>query len=190
MRVTPTTVPDVLLVEPRVHADARGFFLESYHAERYREHGITDTFVQDNHSRSVAGTLRGLHAQRRQPQAKLVRVVQGAIFDVAVDVRRGSPTFLRWVGMELSAENRQQLYVPEGFVHGFCVLTETAEVEYKCSTLYAAGDEFGIAWDDPEIGVEWPIASPLLSEKDAKLPRVAAVGDLLPTYRPAIARPT
>lgn len=182
MRVIPTAVPDVLIVEPRVHADARGFFLESYHAARYREHGITDTFVQDNHSRSVGGTLRGLHAQRLQPQAKLVRVVQGAIFDVAVDVRRGSPTFLRWVGMELSAENRQQLYVPIGFVHGFCVLTETAEVEYKCSTPYAPGDEFGVAWDDPEIGIVWPVASPLLSEKDAKLPRIADVAHLLPGY--------
>lgn len=182
MRIIPTAVPDVLIVEPRVHADARGFFLESYHADRYREHGITDTFVQDNHSRSVAGTLRGLHAQRLQPQAKLVRVVQGAIFDVAVDVRRGSPTFLRWVGMELSAENRQQLYVPIGFVHGFCVLTDTAEVEYKCSTPYAPGDEFGVAWNDPEIGIAWPVASPLLSEKDAKLPRIADVAHLLPEY--------
>jgi dTDP-4-dehydrorhamnose 3,5-epimerase len=183
MRVVPTTIPDVLLVEPRVHADARGFFLESYHAERYREHGIADTFVQDNHSRSVARTLRGLHAQRRQPQAKLVRVVQGTIWDVAVDVRRGSPTFLQWVGMELSAENRQQLYVPVGFMHGFCVLTETAEVEYKCSTPYLAGDEIGAAWDDPEIGIAWPIASPILSDKDASLPRIAAIADQLPVWR-------
>lgn len=182
MRVARTSIPDVLIVEPRVFADARGFFLESYHAERYREHGITDTFVQDNHSRSVAGTLRGLHAQRRTPQAKLVRVVHGAIFDVAVDVRRGSPTFLRWVGMELSAENRQQLYVPAGFLHGFCVLTDSAEVEYKCSTLYAAGDEFGVAWNDPEIAIDWPVRAPILSAKDAALPRIADVSDLLPAW--------
>ncbi len=185
MRVTPTAIPDVLLVEPAVHRDDRGFFLESYHAERYRAHGITETFVQDNHSRSVAGTLRGLHAQRLQPQAKLVRVIQGTIFDVAVDVRRGSPTFLKWVGLELSADNARQLYVPVGFVHGFSVVTETAEVEYKCSTPYAAGDEIGIAWNDPDIGVVWNVEAPLLSPKDAKLPRVSQVYDQLPLWQPS-----
>ncbi|HEV7733363.1 MAG TPA: dTDP-4-dehydrorhamnose 3,5-epimerase [Candidatus Binatia bacterium] len=184
MRITPTAIPDVLLVEPAVHRDDRGFFLESYHAERYREQGITETFVQDNHSRSVVGTLRGLHAQRLQPQAKLVRVIQGSIFDVAVDVRRGSPTFLKWIGLELSADNARQLYVPVGFVHGFSVVTETAEVEYKCSTPYAPGDEFGIAWNDPDIGVVWNVGAPLLSPKDAKLPRVSEVYDQLPLWQP------
>jgi len=132
----PTDIPDVVVIEPDVHADGRGFFLETYHADRYREHGIAGPFVQDNHSRSVAGTLRGLHLQIRRPQGKLIRVIEGEIFDVAVDVRRGSPTFGRWVGETLSAGNFKQMYVPPGFAHGFAVVSPIAQVEYKCTDLY------------------------------------------------------
>src|SRR4051812_30511223 len=157
MRVVPTDIPDVLIVEPAVHADGRGFFLESYHAERYRAHGIDGPFVQDNHSRSVAGTLRGLHLQLSRPQGKLVRVIEGEIFDVAVDVRRGSPTFGRFVAVTLTADNFKQCYVPRGFAHGFCVISPTAQVEYKCTELYDAASEIGIAWNDPAIGIPWPV---------------------------------
>jgi dTDP-4-dehydrorhamnose 3,5-epimerase len=177
-----TSLPGVILVEPSVFRDARGFFLETYQRERYAEGGIRADFVQDNHSRSVAGTLRGLHAQRLRPQGKLVRAVEGEIFDVAVDIRRGSPTFGRWVGEVLSAENFRQLYVPPGFVHGFCVLSETAQVEYKCTDYYAPGDELSVVWDDPEIGIDWPIGTPVLSAKDAAAPRLSEILDLLPTY--------
>src|SRR5207244_5378443 len=130
-----------------VHADARGFFLETYHAGRYREHGIAGPFVQDNHSRSIGGTLRGLHLQRRRPQGKLIRVTEGEIFDVAVDVRRGSPTFGRWVGVRLSAKNFKQCFIPPGFAHGFCVVSAVAQVEYKCTDLYDRDSEIGIAWN-------------------------------------------
>ncbi len=185
MKLTPTTLPGVTIVDPDVHGDERGFFLETYHERRYREGGIDATFVQDNHSRSVGGTLRGLHAQLRRPQGKLVRVVSGAVFDVSVDIRRGSPQFGRWVGVELSAENFRQLWVPEGFAHGFCVLTEMAEFEYKCTSFYDPEDEFGILWNDPDIGIEWPIESPKLSPKDASARRLRDLGDdELPVYRP------
>lgn len=172
MRVTPLALPEVLLIEPHVHHDPRGFFLETYRADRYREVGIGASFVQDNHSRSLRGTLRGLHAQRRTPQGKLVRVVAGTIFDVAVDIRPGSPTFGRWVGAELSAENFLQCWVPPGFAHGFCVLSEAAEVEYKCTAVYDPTDEIGVVWDDPDIAIAWPIREPLLSTKDRELPRL------------------
>ena len=170
MRFTPLALPDVILVEPDVHRDARGFFLETYHVERYRSGGIPGPFVQDNHSRSVRGTLRGLHAQRRRPQGKLVRAVDGEMFDVAVDVRRASPTFGRWVGVRLSGENFRQLYVPAGFAHGFCVLSEVVNVEYKCTDFYDPGDEIGLVWNDPEVGIEWPVSDPIISEKDRRLP--------------------
>jgi len=184
MRVVPTALSDVLLIEPAVHRDARGFFLESYHAEKYREAGIVAPFVQDNHSRSGAGTLRGLHAQLgRRPQGKLIRTLQGVIFDVAVDVRRGSPTFRRWVGVELSADDFRQLWVPPGFLHGFCVLGESAEVAYKCTEPWSPADEISVRWDDPELGIEWPLPNPILSAKDAAAPPLAEVLDRLPTYR-------
>jgi dTDP-4-dehydrorhamnose 3,5-epimerase len=185
VRFTPTAIPDVVLVEPDVFEDARGFFFEVYHADKYRAAGIDVTFVQDNHSRSVRGTLRGLHAQVRHPQAKLVRVLSGEVFDVAVDVRRGSPSYLRWVGATLSASNRHQLFVPIGFVHGFCALSETAEIEYKCSDVYDPGGELGIAWNDPDIGIAWPLDAPLLSAKDAGLPPVGAVEASLPVWTSA-----
>ena len=182
MRVVATELPGVLLIEPEVHRDARGFFLETYHADKYGAAGIAGPFVQDNHSRSVRGTLRGLHLQRTRLQGKLVRVIEGEIYDVAVDVRRGSPTFGRWVGETLSADNFRQWYIPPGFAHGFCVLSDVAEVEYKCTALYDAPDELGIAWNDPELKIDWPIADPLLSDRDRGHPSLAAQTHLLPAY--------
>jgi dTDP-4-dehydrorhamnose 3,5-epimerase len=172
VRFVPTALPDVILVEPDVYKDDRGFFLETYHERKYAEGGIAGPFVQDNHSRSVQGTLRGLHAQIRHPQGKLVRAVEGEMFDVAVDIRRGSPTFGRWVGVRLSGENFRQLYVPPGFAHGFCVVSAQVHVEYKCTAFYDAADEISIAWDDPDIGIEWPIAKPIVSDKDERAPRL------------------
>jgi dTDP-4-dehydrorhamnose 3,5-epimerase len=182
MKVLPTDLPGVVLVEPVVHRDSRGFFLETYNERRYREAGIAATFVQDNHSRSARGTLRGLHFQVRRMQGKLVRAVAGEMFDVAVDVRRGSPTFGRWVGVTLSAENFRQIYIPPGFAHGFCVLSELGEVEYKCTELYEAADELAIAWNDPKIGIDWPVSEPLLSAKDRAAPGLAELLDRLPAY--------
>jgi len=179
VRCVPTSIPDVLVIEPDVHRDPRGFFIETYHAERYRSHGVAATFVQDNHTRSAARTLRGLHLQRRRPQAKLVRVVAGEIYDVAVDLRRGSPTFRQWIGVMLSAENFKQCYIPAGFAHGFCVLTDTAEVVYKCSEPYDPMDEFGIAWNDPSLSIAWPVADPLLSDRDRQNPTLAEIGERL-----------
>ncbi len=170
MKFTPLALPEVILVEPDVHRDARGFFLETYHVEKYRAGGIPGPFVQDNHSRSVRGTLRGLHAQHRRPQGKLVRAVEGEMFDVAVDIRRGSPGFGRWVGVRLSGENFRQLYVPPGFAHGFCVLSDVVHVEYKCTDFYDPGDEIGLAWNDGDVGIEWPVSDPVISEKDRRLP--------------------
>jgi dTDP-4-dehydrorhamnose 3,5-epimerase len=170
MRFLSTALPGVLIVEPDVHRDQRGFFLETYHEQKYREGGINVTFVQDNHSRSVRGTLRGMHAQRRRPQGKLVRVIEGEIFDVAVDIRRASPTFGRWVGVTLSAENFRQCYIPPGFAHGFCVTSESAQVEYKCTALYDPTDEIAFLWNDPAVGIRWPNAHPLLSARDRTAP--------------------
>ena len=182
MSFTPTQIPEVILVEPKVFSDDRGFFLETFHIEKYRQGGIDRPFVQDNHSKSVARTLRGLHAQQLKPQGKLVRAVEGEIWDVAVDIRRGSPTFKRWVGVVLSSENFRQLYVPPGFAHGFCVLSESAQVEYKCTDLYDGSDELGLRWDDPEFEIAWPIDQPLLSPKDADAPDLAELWDRLPIY--------
>ena len=162
MRFVPTAIPDVILVEPDVYKDDRGFFLETYHEKKYAAGGIPGPFVQDNHSRSVQGTLRGLHAQIRHPQGKLVRAVEGEMFDVAVDIRRQSPTFGRWVGVRLSGENFRQLYVPPGFAHGFCVVSAQVHVEYKCTAFYDPADEISIAWDDPEIGIQWPMKDPIV----------------------------
>ena len=182
MKLIHLEIPGVVLVEPTVFPDARGFFLETFHERKYREGGIAASFVQDNHSRSVRGTLRGLHSQRQHPQGKLVRVIEGEIFDVAVDVRRGSPTFARWVGVPLSAENFHQLYIPPGFVHGFCVLSEVAQVEYKCTDFYAPNDEQSVIWNDPDIGIEWPVADPVISAKDRVAPRLAEILQHLPGY--------
>ena len=180
MRVVPTDIPDVVVIEPDIHADGRGFFLETYHADRYREHGIAGPFVQDNQSRSVAGTLRGLHLQIQRPQGKLIRVIEGEIFDVAVDVRRGSPTFGRWVGAILTAENFKQMYVPPGFAHGFAVVSPIAQVEYKCTDFYDPASEIGVAWNDPALGIAWPIAQPILSMRDSRHPTLAEQTDKLP----------
>jgi dTDP-4-dehydrorhamnose 3,5-epimerase len=180
VRVERSSLPGVLVIEPDVHEDGRGFFLETYHADRYREHGIISPFVQDNHSRSIGGTLRGLHLQLRRPQGKLIRVIEGEIFDVAVDVRRGSPTFGRWVGVNLSAANFKQCFIPPGFAHGFCVVTPVAQVEYKCTDVYDPGSEIGIAWNDPTIGITWPVAAPTLSPRDNRLPTLDAMRSQLP----------
>jgi dTDP-4-dehydrorhamnose 3,5-epimerase len=179
VRCIPTSIPDVLLIEPDVHRDSRGFFVETYHAEKYGALGIGVEFVQDNHTRSTAGTLRGLHMQRSRPQAKLIRIIAGEIYDVAVDLRRGSPTFGRSVGVVLSAESFRQVYIPAGFAHGFCVLTPDAEVAYKCSALYDPADEVGIAWNDPSLAINWPVSDPLLSDRDRRNPTLAQLVDKL-----------
>jgi dTDP-4-dehydrorhamnose 3,5-epimerase len=180
----PTALPGVIVIVPDVHRDARGFFLEAFHADKYRAAGIDRPFVQDNHSRSVRDTVRGLHLQVHTPQAKLVRVIEGTIYDVAVDVRRGSPTFGKWVGVELSAENFKQCYVPAGFAHGFSVISEDAQVEYKCTNRYDSDDEIGITWNDPELAIAWPKGNPILSDRDRNLPRLADMRDRLPIYEP------
>ena len=182
MRVTETSLPGVLLIEPVVHRDGRGFFVETYHADRYREHGIAAPFVQDNHSRSIQGTLRGLHLQLQRPQGKLIHVIEGEIFDVAVDVRRGSPAFGRWVAVNLSADNFRQVYVPPGFAHGFCVISPIAQVEYKCTEVYDPASEIGIAWNDPTLAIPWPVDTPILSARDNVNPTLAQVVDSLPTF--------
>lgn len=168
MQVDKTKLEGVLLVTPQVFGDDRGFFMETYNREKAIEHGLPGDFVQDNHSKSSYGVLRGLHYQNPQWQGKLVRVVQGEIFDVAVDIRAGSSTYGEWVGFYLNDENKQQLYVPEGFAHGFCVTSDTAEVVYKCTSLYAPNQEGSLLWNDTDVGVEWPIAKPKLSAKDAE----------------------
>lgn len=182
MKCEPAALPEVLVVTPDVYRDARGYFLETYHAGKYREAGIAAPFVQDNLSRSVGGTLRGLHAQRRRPQGKLIRVVEGEIFDVAADIRRTSPSFGRWVAIHVSAENFRQCYIPPGFAHGFCVLSDVAVVEYKCTELYDPADELGVIWNDPDLAIQWPIATPTLSVKDGSLPRLRDVLERLPPH--------
>ena len=168
MNFTPLAIPEVILMEPRVFGDARGFFLESWNRRSFAEHGLNLDFVQDNHSRSGHGVLRGLHYQIQQPQGKLVRVVNGEVFDVAVDLRRSSPTFGQWVGATLSAENHRLLWVPPGFAHGFCVLSEHADFLYKATDYYAAAHERTVLWNDPDIAVRWPLqGEPLLAPKDA-----------------------
>ncbi len=171
LRFIPLDIPDVILIEPRVFADQRGFFLESHHKRRFLDAGLAADFVQDNHSGSRRGSLRGLHYQIRQPQGKLVRVVVGEAFDVAVDLRRNSPTFGRWVGVSLTAEKKNELWIPVGFAHGFCVLSDWAEVLYKATDFYAPEWERSLLWNDPEIGIRWPLVAgeePLLSEKDRR----------------------
>jgi dTDP-4-dehydrorhamnose 3,5-epimerase len=186
VKFTQSTLPGVVIIDPDVHGDQRGFFLETWHERKYREGGIDARFVQDNLSRSGLHTLRGLHAQLHRPQGKLVRVVEGAVFDVAVDIRQGSPHFGRWVGLELSAADQRQLFVPEGFAHGFCVMTESAQFEYKCTDFYDPDDEIAIAWNDPDIGIQWPVDKPRLSPKDvaARCLREFAEHEL-PVFEPA-----
>lgn len=183
MRVTPADLPGLLVVEPDVHRDGRGYFVETYQLDRYARHGLTRPFVQDNQSRSLRGTLRGLHLQIRHPQDKLVRVIEGEIFDVAVDVRRGSPSFGRWVGMTLSGENFRQFYVPIGFAHGFCVLSDEAIVEYKCTDVYDREGEIGLRWNEPAFGIHWPIEAPRLSARDRHHPPLEEVFARLPVWR-------
>jgi dTDP-4-dehydrorhamnose 3,5-epimerase len=183
MKFQATELPGVILVEPDVHRDERGFFLETYQKARYQENGIDVEFVQDNHSASVRGTLRGLHAQLTpHPQAKLIRALSGEIFDVAVDARVGSPTFGLHTGARLSSDNHRQLYVPAGFLHGFVVLSELAEVEYKCSALYAPDCEVAVAWNDPAIAIPWPVERPVLSPRDAAAPSLTDVRERLMPY--------
>lgn len=173
MKFIPASIPDVLRIEPTVHGDQRGFFMETWRANLFAEQGINEEFVQDNHSRSLRGTLRGLHYQIRQPQGKLVRVIRGEVFDVAVDLRRASATFGHWVGAILSEENRHMLWVPPGFAHGFLVLSDSAEFVYKCTEYYSPEHERSIRWDDPDLGIQWPLVGGerlLLSDKDAAAP--------------------
>jgi len=173
MKVLTCDIAGLLIIEPQVFGDARGYFLETYNERRYREAGLEATFVQDNLSFSRRGILRGLHFQNPKPQGKLLQVLQGEVFDVAVDIRRSSPTFGKWHGLVLSAENKRQFYIPPGFAHGFLVTSETALFHYKCTEMYSPNDEMAIRWDDPAIGINWPLKDPLLSERDTKAVRLA-----------------
>ena len=176
MKILPANIPGLLIVEPDVYGDNRGFFTETWHRNRYAELGIDRIFVQDNLSRSMKGILRGMHFQIMHPQAKLVQAISGELFDVAVDLRPGSATFGKWEGVVLSDKNMRQLYIPEGFAHGFCVLSDTALFSYKCTDFYAPGDEGGLLWSDPDIGIEWPVNEPILSDKDRVHPRLKDLG--------------
>jgi dTDP-4-dehydrorhamnose 3,5-epimerase len=176
VNVIETALPGVLIIEPKVHGDERGFFVETFQVERYRRAaGIEYEFVQDNHSRSRRGVLRGLHAQSPSPQGKLVRVARGEVFDVAVDIDPDSPTFGKWAGATLSDQNHRQMWIPPGYAHGFLVLSEIADFQYKCTDYYRPDAEIGLIWNDPEVGIEWPIDNPLLSEKDKHLPTLAQI---------------
>ena len=175
MNVTETQLAGVLIIEPKVFGDSRGFFKETFQAERYQEAGIEYTFLQDNYSRSQKGVLRGLHFQITKPQGKLVSCPKGAVFDVAVDIDPNSITYGQYVGVELTEENHKQLWVPPGYAHGFCVLSETADFQYKCTDYYDPSDESGVIWNDPDVAIEWPIPDPSLSSKDAILPTLADV---------------
>jgi dTDP-4-dehydrorhamnose 3,5-epimerase len=183
MNVIETTLKGVLIIEPKVFGDARGFFMETWNRARYEEAGFPAGFIQDNLSRSRKGVLRGLHYQKPYAQGKLLSVIEGEIFDVAVDIRRGSPDFARWVGVVLSGENKRQLYVPPGFAHGFCVVSDTAVVTYKCTELYHPEADKGVRWDDPRIGVEWPLTDPAVSDKDGRAPLLEDIAaEALPEY--------
>ena len=184
MEVTPTSLPEVLLVAPKVFGDERGFFFESWKQDRYRDHGMPGEFVQDHISRSAKGTVRGLHFQEPNAQGKLVSVLQGRVFDVAVDVRKGSPRFGQWVGVELSGDTHHQLWVPPGFAHGFCVISENADFFYKCTALYSPEIERAIRYDDPAIGIDWPVDTPILSPKDEAAPLLTDA-PVLPAYEAA-----
>ena len=183
MKVTPTALPEVLLIEPRLFEDERGFFYESFNAKRFAEHGLPTEWPQDNHSRSVRGVLRGLHYQLHHPQGKLVTVVRGEVFDVAVDIRRGSPTFGAWTSVTLSESRPRYLWIPPGFAHGYCTVSPTADFLYKCTALYDAADDRGVIWSDARIGITWPdVGAPLLSPKDQRYAGLDETRDDLPTY--------
>lgn len=184
MKITNTKLPDILIVEPDVYEDERGYFLETWNAKKYSEQGLSQSFVQDNRSRSGSGVLRGLHYQLKHPQGKLVGVTSGKVYDVAVDIRIGSPTVGQWVGVELSDENHKQLYIPPGFAHGFFVMSKSADFVYKCTDFYAPGDEYGIIWNDPDLGIEWPSDKATVSEKDASSPSFKEMMEqgMLPEY--------
>jgi dTDP-4-dehydrorhamnose 3,5-epimerase len=171
MKLLTCSIPGLLIIEPKVFGDARGFFLETWNRRRYGEAGLDADFVQDNVSFSRRGTLRGLHFQNPRPQGKLLQVLDGEVFDVAVDIRRSSPTFAKWHGLVLSGVNKLQFYIPPGFAHGFVVLSETALFQYKCTEFYSPKDELAIRWDDPDIGIKWPLEEPVLSDRDARSPR-------------------
>ncbi|HUB92266.1 MAG TPA: dTDP-4-dehydrorhamnose 3,5-epimerase [Dyella sp.] len=175
MKVIQTSLPGAIVIEPQVFGDARGFFYESYNRAKYTEAGITSTFVQSNVSRSSKGVLRGLHYQWPNPQGKLVSVLEGEVYDVAVDIRRGSPTFGQWAGVMLSADNHRHLWIPEGFAHGFCVLSDYAMFSYQCTALYDAKADAGVRWNDAALGIDWPISAPQLSDKDLKAPLLADI---------------
>jgi dTDP-4-dehydrorhamnose 3,5-epimerase len=175
MKISTCDIAGLFVLEPQVFGDSRGFFMEMWNRRRYHEAGINGDFVQDNISFSKRGILRGLHFQNPNPQAKLMQVLQGEVFDVAVDIRRGSPTFGRWHGVVLSSENKKQFYIPAGFAHGFAVLSETALFHYKCTEFYTPKDEMAIRWDDPDIGIQWPIQAPLVSDRDSKGLRLNSV---------------
>ena len=178
-----TDIPGVMLLEPKVFKDSRGFFMETFHQNKYAEVGIDHAFIQDNYSHSTQGTLRGLHYQLKHPQEKLIYVITGEIFDVAVDIRQGSPTFGQCVGEYLSDQNKRQIFIPEGFAHGFCVTSETADVLYKTTDLYNPDDEYGVLWSDPDIGIDWPVEVPIVSDKDKQYPRLRnAIETQLPIY--------
>jgi len=185
MKVLETTIPGVLIVEPKVFGDARGFFMEIYQSDRYAGSGIKACFVQDNLSRSSVGVLRGLHFQNPNPQGKLVTVLRGAVLDVAVDVRVGSPTFGKHVAVELSAENRRQFWVPRGFAHGFLVLSEIADLFYKCDQHYAPADEHTLQWNDPALAIKWDCGQPTLSDRDKNARRLSQLNGVLPPYEPS-----
>ena len=170
MKATSIILDGVLLIEPDIYGDERGFFLEHFEKERYREHGITEDFVQDNHSRSAKNVLRGLHYTKTKPQSQILTVMRGIIFDVVVDIRKNSPTFGKWFGTELSDENIRQIYMPHGFAHGFCVLSDYADLHYKVSQSYDSNDEGGLRWNDPDIGIDWNVDSPIISKRDINHP--------------------
>jgi dTDP-4-dehydrorhamnose 3,5-epimerase len=175
MQIEETDIPGVLVVTPKVFGDERGFFLETYNKEKFQQAGIEPEFVQDNHSKSIRGVVRGLHYQKKFPQGKLIRAIQGEVLDVIVDIRRGSPTFTRWISILISAENKKQVWIPGGLAHGFSVLSETAEFCYKVTDYYHPEDEAGIRWNDPQLNINWQVQNPLLSEKDSGLPLLAEV---------------
>ena len=180
-----TSLPGVLELRPKVFRDKRGFFMETYHREKFAQLGIAESFVQDNHSQSLRGTLRGLHYQLHHPQAKLCRVIEGEAFDVAVDIRLGSPRFGKWTGVLLSAKEKNQVYIPGGFAHGFLALSDTVQFLYKCSDSYDPSDEHGIVWNDPDLGISWSLPNPIVSEKDAAYPSLARIArEFLPRYLP------
>jgi dTDP-4-dehydrorhamnose 3,5-epimerase len=185
VRVTAIDIPGVLLLEPSVLSDHRGWFTETYHEQRYCDAGITERFVQDNCSRSVQNTVRGLHFQEPQAQGKLVMALEGTVYDIVVDIRKGSPTFGKWYGIQLSDKNLHQMYIPPGCAHGFCVTSETATFLYKCTAYYSPKDDRGILWNDPALAIRWPVITPILSAKDQAHPTLAEANGELPLYHPA-----